>query len=86
MLGPSDDAGIIIHKKNTLVSSDLLIEGIHFDMTYTPLKHLGYKSVVVNLSDIYAMNAKPKQITVNLGFSNKYTIEAMTNFMMVFCL
>ena len=77
ILGPSDDAGIVAHEKNTLVSSDLLIEGIHFDMTYTPLKHLGYKSVVVNLSDIYAMNAKPKQITVSLGFSSKYTLEAI---------
>ena len=77
ILVPSDDAGIVAHEKNTLVSSDLLIEGIHFDMTYTPLKHLGYKSVVVNLSDIYAMNAKPKQITVSLGFSSKYTLEAI---------
>ena len=58
ILGPSDDAGIVAHEKNTLVSSDLLIEGIHFDMTYTPLKHLGYKSVVVNLSDIYGNSVK----------------------------
>ena len=76
-LGPGDDAAVISSKKNILVSSDMLVEGIHFDMSFTPLKHLGYKSVVVNISDIYAMNAKPTQITVNLGISSKYTIEAI---------
>ena len=76
-LGPGDDAAVISSKKNILVSSDMLVEGIHFDMSFTPLKHLGYKSVIVNISDIYAMNAKPTQITVNLGISSKYTIEAI---------
>ena len=80
ILGPKDDAALISHKNKTLVSADLLIEGIHFDMTFTPLKHLGYKAVVVNLSDIYAMNGNPKQITVSLGFSSKYTLEAIDEF------
>jgi thiamine-monophosphate kinase len=62
------------------MSSDLLIEGIHFDLGYTPLKHLGYKSVVVNLSDIYAMNAVPTQILLNIGFSNRYSVEALDEF------
>ena len=76
-LGPGDDAAIITSKKNILVSSDMLVEGIHFDMSFTPLKHLGYKSVIVNISDIYAMNAIPTHITVNLGISSKYTLEAI---------
>ena len=80
ILGPKDDAALISHKNKTLVSADLLIEGIHFDMTFTPLKHLGYKAVIVNLSDIYAMNGTPKQITVSLGFSSKYTLEAIDEF------
>ena len=80
ILGPKDDAALVNHKNKTLVSADLLIEGIHFDMTFTPLKHLGYKAVVVNLSDIYAMNGTPKQITVSLGFSSKYTLEAIDEF------
>src|SRR5690606_22521055 len=63
-----DDAALIdSHGNQTVISTDLLVEGVHFDMMYTPLKHLGYKSVVVNLSDIYAMNAQPKQITVSLA-------------------
>ena len=76
-LGSGDDAAVIKSKKNILISSDMLVEGIHFDMSFTPLKHLGYKSVVVNISDIYAMNAIPTQITVNLGISSKYTLEAI---------
>ena len=73
-----DDAAIISNNgKETIVSTDLLVEGIHFDLVYTPLKHLGYKSVVVNLSDIYAMNAQPKQITVSLAISSKFTVEAL---------
>ena len=73
-----DDAAVIDNgSKLTVVSTDLLVEGIHFDMMYTPLKHLGYKSVVVNLSDIYAMNAIPKQITVSLAISSRYTVEAL---------
>jgi thiamine-monophosphate kinase len=73
-----DDAAVIDNGgKKTIVSTDLLVEGIHFDLVYTPLKHLGYKSVVVNLSDIYAMNARPKQITVSLAISSKFSVEAL---------
>ena len=65
ILGVGDDAAVIDHfGKQTVVSTDLLIEGVHFDLIYTPLKHLGYKSVIVNLSDIYAMNATPTQIVI----------------------
>jgi thiamine-monophosphate kinase len=64
-------------KQKVVVSTDLLVEGIHFDMMYTPLKHLGYKAVVVNLSDIYAMNARPKHITVSLAISSRFTVEAL---------
>ncbi len=60
-----------------VVSTDLLVEGIHFDLMYTPLKHLGYKAVVVNLSDIYAMNATPRQITVSIAISSRFTVEAL---------
>ena len=77
LLGPGDDAAIINTNQNLLISTDMLTEGIHFDMSFTPLKHLGYKSVIVNLSDIYAMNAIPSQITVSLGISSKYTLEAV---------
>ena len=79
ILTVGDDAAVIDHfGRQTVVSTDLLIEGIHFDLMYTPLKHLGYKSVAVNLSDIYAMNAIPTQITVNIGFSNRFSVEALT--------
>ena len=61
----------------TVVSTDLLIEGVHFDLSYMPLKHLGYKAVMVNLSDIYAMNAQPTQITISLAVSNRFTLEAL---------
>jgi thiamine-monophosphate kinase len=73
------DDGAVLDQfgRQTVVSSDLLIEGIHFDLSYTPLKHLGYKSVIVNLSDIYAMNATPTQILVNIAFSNRFSLEAM---------
>ena len=78
IFGIGDDAAIINHGKNeTVISTDLLIEGIHFDMVFTPLKHLGYKAVTVNLSDVYAMNALPRQITVSLGISNKFSLEAI---------
>jgi len=80
LLGPGDDAAIINSSKEILVSSDILVEGIHFDMAFTPLKHLGYKSVIVNISDIYAMNGNPKQITVGLAISSKYTLEAIEEF------
>lgn len=76
--GIGDDAAVIDSTgKKIVISTDLLVEGIHFDMMYTPLKHLGYKSVVVNLSDIYAMNAEPKQITVSLAISSRYSVEAL---------
>lgn len=73
-----DDAAVINYEGlHTVVSTDLLVEGVHFDLTYTPLKHLGYKAVVVNLSDIYAMNAVPEQITVSLALSNRFSVEAV---------
>jgi thiamine-monophosphate kinase len=76
--GIGDDAAIIDSGSHfTLVTTDMLVEGIHFDLAYTPLKHLGYKSVVVNLSDIYAMNGVPEQITVSMAISNKYSVEAL---------
>jgi thiamine-monophosphate kinase len=76
-----DDAAVIDHfGKQTVISTDLLIEGIHFDLMYMPLKHLGYKSVVVNLSDIYAMNATPTQITMSIGISNRISLEALDEF------
>jgi thiamine-monophosphate kinase len=76
--GVGDDAAVIDSQgKKTVVSTDLLVEGIHFDLVYTPLKHLGYKSVIVNLSDIYAMNAEPQQITVSLALSSRFTVEAL---------
>ena len=81
VLGVGDDAAVIDHfGKQTVISTDLLIEGVHFDLMYTPLKHLGYKTVVVNLSDIYAMNAIPTQIVLSLGFSNRFSLEALDDF------
>jgi len=81
VVGVGDDAAVIDHfGKQTVVSTDLLLEGIHFDLMYTPLKHLGYKSVIVNLSDIYAMNATPTQITVSIGISNRFSLEALDDF------
>lgn len=73
-----DDAAVLdVSKKQTIITTDLLIEGIHFDLGYTPLKHLGYKSVIVNLSDVYAMNAVAKQITVSIAVSNRFPLEAL---------
>ncbi len=81
VLGVGDDAAVIDHfGKQTVITTDLLLEGIHFDLMYTPLKHLGYKAVMVNLSDIYAMNATPTQITVSIGISNRISIEALNEF------
>lgn len=78
LLGIGDDAAVLDHGgKNTVVTTDLLIEGVHFDLSYMPLKHLGYKAVMVNLSDIYAMNALPKQITVSIAVSNRFPLEAL---------
>jgi thiamine-monophosphate kinase len=76
LLGVGDDAAVLDMKGNkTVVTTDLLSEGIHFDLMYTPLKHLGYKAVVVNLSDLYAMNARPTQILVSIALSTKFTTE-----------
>jgi thiamine-monophosphate kinase len=78
ILSVGDDAAVIDHfGKQTVISTDLLVEGVHFDLMYTPLKHLGYKSIVVNLSDIYAMNATPTQVTVSIAFSNRFSVEAL---------
>ena len=78
IFGIGDDAAVIdIGNKYNLLSTDLLIEGVHFDLAYTPLKHLGYKSVSVNVSDICAMNGDAKQITVGLAMSNRFTVEAI---------
>lgn len=78
IVGIGDDAAVIDPKgKKMVVTTDILLEGIHFDLTYCPLRHLGYKAVVVNLSDIYAMNARPKQIVVAIGVSNKFTLKAI---------
>jgi len=76
--GVGDDAAVFSAEgKQNLITTDLLVEGIHFDLTYTPLKHLGYKAVVVNLSDIYAMNGEPRLITVSLSVSNRFSLEAL---------
>lgn len=81
ILSIGDDAAVIDHfGKQTVITSDMLVEGIHFDLMYTPLKHLGYKSVVVNLSDVYAMNATPTHITLNIAFSNRFSVEALDDF------
>jgi thiamine-monophosphate kinase len=81
IVGVGDDAAVIDHfGKQTVITTDMLVEGIHFDLVYTPMKHLGYKSVVVNLSDIYAMNAEPTQITLSIAFSNRFSLEALDEF------
>ena len=79
--GIGDDAAVIDNGNlQTVVSTDMLVEGIHFDLMYSPLKHLGYKAIVVNLSDIYAMNAIPKQVTVSIAISNRFSVEALEEF------
>ena len=81
LVSVGDDGAVIDHfGRQTVITTDLLIEGIHFDLSYTPLKHLGYKSVVVNLSDVYAMNATPTQIVLSIGFSNRFSVEALEEF------
>lgn len=81
ILTVGDDAAVMDHfGKQIVVTTDMLIEGIHFDLMYTPLKHLGYKSVIVNLSDVYAMNASPAQITLSVAFSNRFSVEALDEF------
>ena len=79
-LGPGDDCAVISPKKGDyLVSTDSLVEGIHFDNTYMSLEHVGYKSVISNISDIYAMNGDPLHVTVSLGISSKYTVQDIEN-------
>ena len=79
--GVGDDAAVIDNRgKQTLITTDLLLEGIHFDLMYSPLKHLGYKAAVVNFSDIYAMNGKPQQITVSLGIGKRMSVEDLETF------
>lgn len=81
IVGIGDDAAVIDHfGKQTVITTDLLVEGVHFDLMYTPLKHLGYKSVIVNISDIYAMNAMPTQMTLSVAFSNRFSVEALDEF------
>lgn len=75
--GIGDDAAVIEQTEPIVVTTDLLVEGVHFDLSYMPLKHLGYKAVVVNLSDVYAMNATPTQITVSIAASNRFPVEAL---------
>ena len=76
--GIGDDAAILNFKgESVVVTTDFLVEGVHFDLSYMPLKHLGYKAVVANLSDVYAMNAMASQITVSIAVSNRFTLEAM---------
>jgi len=76
--GVGDDAAVLDHNGyQTVITTDLLVEGVHFDLTYVPLKHLGFKSIVVNLSDVYAMNAEPKQVTVSFALSNRFSLEAV---------
>lgn len=81
LFGVGDDAAVIdAGEQAVIVTTDQLIEGIHFDLMYHPLKHLGYKSIVVNLSDIYAMNGTPEQVMISVGISNRFSVEAMEEF------
>lgn len=80
IVGVGDDAAVIDHLGQTVITTDLLVEGVHFDLMYTPLKHLGYKSIVVNLSDVYAMNATPTHVTLSIGISNRFSVEALEEF------
>lgn len=79
--GIGDDAAVLsFPNKRVLITTDLLMEGVHFDLTYVPLKHLGYKSAIVNFSDVYAMNGTPRQITVSLAISKRFSVEDMEEF------
>lgn len=81
ILSVGDDAAVIDHfGRQTVITTDLLLEGVHFDLMYTPLRHLGYKAVVVNLSDVCAMNAVPTHITISIGVSNRFSVEALDEF------
>jgi len=78
LLSVGDDAAVIDHfGRQTVITTDMLLEGIHFDLMYTPLKHLGYKAIAVNLSDLYAMYATPTHVTVSIGISNRFSVEAL---------
>ncbi|HAA19534.1 MAG TPA: thiamine-phosphate kinase, partial [Cytophagales bacterium] len=78
VLGIGDDGAVLAPdpQKQTVVSTDLLLEGIHFDLSFHPLSHLGYKAVAVNVSDVAAMNAIPRQVTLSIGLSNRFSLEA----------
>ncbi|MGN1236629.1 MAG: thiamine-monophosphate kinase, partial [Bacteroidaceae bacterium] len=79
--GVGDDCAVVAATdKQTVVTTDLLLEGVHFDLTYVPLKHLGYKSAIVNISDVYAVNAKPTQMVVSLGVSKRFCVEDLEQF------
>ncbi len=81
IVGVGDDAAVIDPLgKQIVVTTDMLIEGVHFDLMYTPLRHLGYKSIIASLSDVYAMNAVPTQITLSIAFSNRFSLEALEEF------
>jgi thiamine-monophosphate kinase len=81
IIGVGDDAAVIDHfGKQTVITTDMLIEGIHFDLMYTPMRHLGYKSVIVNLSDLYAMKATPTHLTLSIGISNRFSVDALDEF------
>jgi len=81
LIGIGDDAAVLDYKdKEVLVTCDILLEGIHFDLTYTPMKHLGYKAAIVNFSDIYAMNGNPKQLIIALGVSKRFCVEDLEDF------
>jgi thiamine-monophosphate kinase len=75
--GIGDDAAVLKHTKSTVITTDMLVEGVHFDLSYAPLRHLGYKAIMVNLSDVYAMNAKATQVTVSIAMSNRFPVEAV---------
>jgi thiamine-monophosphate kinase len=75
--GIGDDAAVLKHTKSIVITTDMLVEGIHFDLSYAPLRHLGYKAIMVNLSDVYAMNAKATQVTVSIAMSNRFPVEAV---------
>ncbi|MDR1679050.1 MAG: thiamine-phosphate kinase [Prevotellaceae bacterium] len=81
LYGVGDDAAVLRYPdRQVLLTTDLLLEGVHFDLIYVPIKHLGYKAAVVNFSDIYAMNGRPKQLTVSIGLSKRFSIEDMEEF------
>lgn len=81
LVGVGDDAAVLDHfGKQVVLTTDLLVEGVHFDLMYSPLKHVGYKSVIVNLSDVYAMNAQPEQCLLSVAISNRFSVEAMNEF------